>query len=461
MAKDEAVVILGGGIIGLSIAYYLSELLQYKHRIHVVDAAEKLFESASGYAGGFLARDWHNERAAALGDLSFKLHRQLADDHNGQERWGYAGSHVYSLTLDDAPAGTRGEDWLLAGTSRAQSAGRRAVGHVSGAGESTNADGTPAWITPQQGASWSAIAGIEDCAQVEPRKLCQFLLEESQKRGVNIHLGMKATEVIKDPSNKTSALKLQATTGVSQTHLSCGEIIVAAGCWTPQVFNTLFPRSRLNIEIDALAGHSVIYRTPRYSKPFANIVHGQGNHAFSKDKHISYAIYCPPTKSWSFSAEAYARLDGSGKPEIWIGGLNHTNAQLPLPDLPTDSKKLMIPHERANLRNCAVQLTGLKKTGDKSSQPEDDLEIVSEALCFRPVSKTGVPIIQQVPQRVLGLGSSESGSGARVWIASGHGPWGISLSLGTGLVMRDMIVGRKPTVDVSELRLELPIASKL
>lgn len=38
-----------------------------------------------------------------------------------------------------------------------------------------------------------------------------------------------------------------------------------------------------------------------------------------------------------------------------------------------------------------------------------------------------------------------------VFIAAGHGPWGISLSLGTGKVVAEMIQGQPLSADVSEL----------
>ncbi|KAF2186005.1 hypothetical protein K469DRAFT_738710 [Zopfia rhizophila CBS 207.26] len=307
-----------------------------------VDSAPKLLESASGLSST-AARDWFDDRAAALGDFSFQLHRQLAESFDGQKRWGYAGSHVYSLSLDDAPAGVRGEDWLLAGTSRAQAVGRRAYGHASAAGER---------------ASWNVVASAEDCAQVEPRKLCKFLLSECQQRGVRLLLGTRATEVVKSGDGKVSVLKLESTTGgTGPTLLYCSDIVITAGCWAPRVFNTLFPQSRIKMETDALAGHSILYRSPRYTRPFLNIVYGQDDKFHGKDKHIPYAIYCPPTKSWSYSPETYAPA------------------------------------------KAAVQLSGLKGRDDKPA--EDDSEIISKALCFRPVSKSGVPIIGKVSPRDL------------------------------------------------------------
>jgi glycine/D-amino acid oxidase-like deaminating enzyme len=41
-----------------------------------------------------------------------------------------------------------------------------------------------------------------------------------------------------------------------------------------------------------------------------------------------------------------------------------------------------------------------------------------------------------------------------VYIAVGHGAWGISHSLGTGLVVSEMIEGKKTSADVSVLAMK-------
>lgn len=76
-------VILGSGVIGLSTAYYLAQH-QPGSSVHLVDASPQLFASASGYAGGFLARDWFQAPAAALGALSFDAHGALAAVEGGR-----------------------------------------------------------------------------------------------------------------------------------------------------------------------------------------------------------------------------------------------------------------------------------------------------------------------------------------------------------------------------------------
>ena len=115
-------VIIGAGIIGLSTAYYLSES-KIEHEIHLVESSPELFASASGFAAGFLAADWYSPSLARLGLLSFRLHKELAEAHNGQERWGYSRSTGTSLAEASVQSnGVSGADWLREGVSRATAA---------------------------------------------------------------------------------------------------------------------------------------------------------------------------------------------------------------------------------------------------------------------------------------------------------------------------------------------------
>ena len=134
-----ATIIIGAGIIGTSTAYYLS-LENPKHPIHLVEASPQLFASASGYAAGFLARDWFPPPLSALGELSFDLHRRLAEEHDGHERWGYSPSTATSLAES---VGKTGVDWLMEGVSRSTAVAAAAMGTAD------DANGRrPAWLSP-------------------------------------------------------------------------------------------------------------------------------------------------------------------------------------------------------------------------------------------------------------------------------------------------------------------------
>lgn len=128
-----ATVVIGAGIIGTSTAYYLSQTS--KDAIHLVEASPQLFASASGYAAGFLARDWFSPPLSRLGELSFDLHRQLAEENDGHVRWGYSRSTGTSLA---ETVGKNGADWLMEGVSRSTAAART---------DKSNGN-RPAWLTP-------------------------------------------------------------------------------------------------------------------------------------------------------------------------------------------------------------------------------------------------------------------------------------------------------------------------
>jgi len=64
--KPKNIVIIGGGIAGTSTAYYLSTSLARspETKITLVEGT-KIAAGASGYSGGFLAKDWHGSATAS------------------------------------------------------------------------------------------------------------------------------------------------------------------------------------------------------------------------------------------------------------------------------------------------------------------------------------------------------------------------------------------------------------
>ena len=92
----------------------------------------------------------------------------------------------------------------------------------------------------------------------------------------------------------------------------------------------------------------------------------------------------------------------------------------------------------------------LKKIASTLIKSEGDLEVVRSGLCFRPVTNSGLPILCRVPDDRLGV-STRSGAEGGVFVAAGHGPWGISLSLGTGKVMRELMLGKDTSADIDAL----------
>lgn len=192
-------------------------------------------------------------------------------------------------------------------------------------------------------------------------------------------------------------------------------MLFAAGAWTPQVFSSLFNRATVKIPVAPLGGHSLVVRNP-------SVVADEPCHA----------VYC---SFETLSPELYARPNGV----IYLAGVN--SPEIPLPELATGAKPLDEPlEELKQLARRVIRTDGA------------ELEVVRAGLCFRPVTPRGVPIITRISDRQLGV-ATRPGADGGVFVAVGHGPWGISLSLGTGAVMADLMQGRELRADISGLGL--------
>lgn len=258
-------VIIGAGIIGVSTAFYLS-----KHQpggtIHLVDSSPELFASASGYAGGFLARDWFGTGVASLAALSFDEHKRLAALHDGASTWGYSRSTSLSYTAASQTLGRRsqrGEDWLRYGTSRSDAAAASGPdgfpGHI-----------LPPWLRREVGDTVKPIGDDKTTAQVDPLQLCRFLLKLCLDSGVHISQPARAIAIMKDVRGQLSSVRIADAQSSTETDVPCTRLVIAAGAWSPQVFQ----------EVRALRPFPfLIRRVSVFSCHLANQLSGKG--AFS------------------------------------------------------------------------------------------------------------------------------------------------------------------------------------
>ena len=239
---------------------------------------------------------------------------------------------------------------------------------------------------------------------------------------MQLHHPAKAISIHTDTRDELSSIRILNTETQAETDIPCTKILIAAGAWSNQVFEALFPMSNKRLPISSLAGHSLVVRSPRWLKEHDE----QGCHAvFTTDEE-------------GYSPEIFSRIGG----EIYVAGLN--DASLALPRLPT--------HSRIDDRSIEI----LKKTAQRllgGKEDVDDLQVLKTGLCFRPVTQQGTPLLGRISDESLGSIKTRGGGDGGVWLAAGHGPWGISLSLGSGKVMAEMIQGRPTSVSVKELGL--------
>ncbi|CAK7203774.1 hypothetical protein SEUCBS139899_006521 [Sporothrix eucalyptigena] len=411
-----ATVIIGAGIVGVSTAYYLSQ--NGAADVHLVETTDKLFASASGYAGGFLARDWHAQATASLAALSFDQHAALAKKYDGAIRWGYALSTALSYGVpgtaeDDVRwQGRRGEDWLRQGTSRSTSA------PTTEALSSKTDARTPGWLHRKQGDRVDVLADDGTAGQVEPAPFCQFLLDTCRAHGVQLHQPARVVAVEKDGEGKLASVTLDE--GGKKAVLPCTKLVITAGAWTPRVFEELFPAeaAKRPLPVSNYAGHSLVVK--------ANGATADTNNCFALFAAGGSLKYCP---------EIFGRVNGT----LYLAGLN--SSAMPLPERASDAE----PDQ--------TLLDDLKATCRKVLG-SDDYEVLRTGLCHRPATPWGAPLVLRLLDEQLAETSKEQsvvGGSGGVFVSAGHGPWGISMGPGTGMVLAELVQGRPLSADINQL----------
>lgn len=250
----------------------------------------------------------------------------------------------------------------------------------------------------------------------DPLKLCQFLLQQCQAAGVQVHHPATALSIGTDVRGELANVCIGYTDSSAATEIPATRVLLCAGVWTPQVFASLFRGATVEVPVGSLGGHSLVVRTPG----------GTGD--------VCHSVYC--SLDDALSPEMYSRTNG----DIYLAGVNSWTT--PLPALATGAT----PAEESleELRGIARRLIA----------SEGELEVVRAGLCFRPVTDRGTPFITRLTDGQLGGGiRTREGEEGGVFVAAGHGPWGITLCLGTGMVMAEMMCGKQTSVDMSGLGL--------
>ena len=279
---------------------------------------------------------------------------------------------------------------------------------------------------------------IDDCITSDPLRLSHFLLRTCRDRGVQLHQNCKPLGLELSSTRTIEGLRITSPDESTRTSIiPCNRVIITAGAWTPRIFSKLFPESQTKIPITSLAGHSLLLKSPRWQIGQEK-QGGEGR----KEEGGCHAVFT--TDPTGYSPEVFSRVGG----EIWIGGLN--DPDLKLPEIATDRK--IDPESIATL-----QATAKRMLGDETGSSED-LEILKEGLCFRPVTSRGIPIIDELDETVTKVKTKAAGLKGEihpggVWLAAGHGPWGISLSLGTGKCLAEMVDGKKTSARIADLSL--------
>jgi glycine/D-amino acid oxidase-like deaminating enzyme len=335
MASDSPdtrnIIIIGGGIIGCTTAYYISRNPSFSSSTSVTileASAHGAAQGASGKAGGLVSKnaypeelvavsfqevslssDWslHGDFLLITGSRSTTKHVRLAEEHNGQDRWGWrfvgCGSWTgRGETIDDN--GTNSQDGQKESLKKSLG-GIDATSHMN-----TKATGLPddlTWVKKNLTDSYSPWTSAEDTAQVHPYLFTTSILELAKDKGVRFIQG-RATS-IETSDGQTTGVTYTATDDDKQKEtIPATHVILCAGAWS----NTF---SGISIPVSAVRAHSITIRPPVSAAISPYVLFTQ--------------ISLPPAPSSRRSAivepEIYARPDN----EVYVCG---PGGDAPLPE---------------------------------------------------------------------------------------------------------------------------------
>ncbi|KAI9683725.1 MAG: hypothetical protein M1822_005915 [Bathelium mastoideum] len=270
-SETRNIVIIGGGIIGSTSAYFLTRHPSYnpaKHRITLLEAT-KIAGGASGKAGGLLAL-W--AYPSAIVPLSFRLHEQLAREHDGAERWGYRKTNCGSIsargrpippkdTVNGKDGDMRGENGDLEehkeGGISLQKQSKEAKGKLRAAGVPADLD----WVDAESTVGYNAMAGPDETAQVHPFQFTTSMARLAEEAGATVVLGSAKKINYSADGRQVEGVTYQDKQSGESVTIPATDVVISAGPWTREVYPAA--------PISAMRAHSVTIRPTRPVSAYA------------------------------------------------------------------------------------------------------------------------------------------------------------------------------------------------
>ncbi|PPR03379.1 hypothetical protein CVT24_012504 [Panaeolus cyanescens] len=380
------IVIVGGGIIGCTTAYYLAHHPSFDisggDKITLIEASKNgCAQGASGKAGGLVAR-WAYPKEIV--NVSFDEHVNLAEKHNGKDRWGWryvnCGSwegrgEVIREQGQGAESGAQEE------AERRNKSLEKELGLPGGKKPvKKRENGIPSdlsWIKDELTDSYSPMAGERGTAQVHPFYFTTSMLALAKETGAVDEINGRATNVLKH-NGAVTGVEYIVTEGNGKSaskSLSATHVIVAAGAWSPNILPEL--------RIEATRAHSITIRPQKDVEISPYVLFTEIDDPNSTVKPNSHS-----------SPEIYARPDG----EVYACGPGDDE---PLPETVDD---VVVDPTSCDLifRNVA-----------SISQQLREGTVTKRQACYLPsVSSGGGPIVGEASDIAKGL-----------YIGTGHTCW--------------------------------------
>ena len=387
---------------GITTAYYLTRSPSYDPETHSIILLEAVGVAAgsSGKGGGFVA-SW--AVPACIAPLSFKLHRALAREHDGEKVWGYRAVYAAEVELQ---AGEEPEGEHVGGDDDRE----KETDHYSENNEDRSSPSALDWLRPGSMKACHEIGTPADSGQVHPYLFCHKMAELARMGGASIIIGTvtsinyfdhddssgsgsSPSKAIKSVTYSTTATTSQGETKIQTHDLPATDVLLAAGPWTSK----LLPR----VKLLAPKGHSIVVR------PSSGGDHTIGN--ISPYILFPTIISSPTTTTPILSPDIYPRPRDALNTfdAIYASGPDYHD--VPLPDLVSE---VTVEEDKADSVWRAVRSV--------SSRAIQDGAVITKQACHK------AQIRKHEEDEEVGpiVGPVDDDDVVGLWLATGLDEWG-------------------------------------
>lgn len=216
----QRIIIVGGGIVGVSTAHYLAEHRAFdpgEYEVILIEACSPAC-GASGKAGGLLSRTAFPKQIAPL---SFRLHEDLANRFDGGKKWGYR--KVMTLSVE--------------GTAVMEDEEELPEDEID---EDVGPSVLPKeldWLRPNVVEYCELLGGKDKFAQVHPYYFTTTLLQNLQDRGLVQLVKGRVNQIHGKAEGKATGVSYVDSEGASH-RLDANLVVITAGPWTSKLVET-------------------------------------------------------------------------------------------------------------------------------------------------------------------------------------------------------------------------------
>lgn len=147
-----------------------------------------------------------------------------------------------------------------------------------------------------------------------------------------------------------------------------------------------------------------------------------------------------------FDKVVHEKLEFSGRNDgsIWVCGQRNYTAELPPPNKEDQPDDQVI----SNLMDYTRRF--VHTNGHSMDEEIPNPTVLAKGRSFRPSTVSGLPFISKVPPQLLVASEEDHTSCPEVFVCYGHGSYGITLGMGSGKLIAQLVNNEKTDIDLSK-----------